>query len=120
MHNACLSSKRDFFSNDYHTLYLGVAGLASPRQGRFAGGDESRHSERGQHARGIFGAGRHYCEEGASFWGGGIILAEGAEDGCMDEDMKAGIDTRTMGARIDRGIWFGVLELRLEMRLPIG
>ena len=68
MHNAGLSSKRDFFSNDYHTLYLGVAGLASPRQGRFAGGDESRHSERGQQARGIFWGGT------TLLWGGGIIL----------------------------------------------
>ena len=50
-------------------------------------------------------------------WG---LLAEGAEDGCMDEDMKAGIDARPAGAGIDGGIRFGVLELRLETRLPLG
>ena len=47
-------------------------------------------------------------------------MAEGAEDGGVNEDMKADIDTRTMGARIDRGIRFGMLKLRLETRLPIG
>ena len=50
-------------------------------------------------------------------WG---LLAEGAKDGGVDEDMKAGIDARTVGAGIDRGIRFGMLELRLETRLPIG
>ncbi len=59
---------------------------------------------------------RHYF--GVSF--GGIILAEGAEDGGMDEDMKAGIDAWAAGAGINRGIRFGMLELRLETRLPIG